>query len=267
MNRPNKAKAAQRVRACLEAIPPLRVLSVKAPEFKKWRRDVELAIEHTFGKDTRHQPEFCRINYYAGINLSGPQPDPRPPYLRGLSDAETVLESFLDEIAKYWEDDPSDELSKSSARQTGSTGNSVFLIHGHDNGAKNEVARFLERLELDVVVLHEQPDQGRTIMEKFEQYTNVEYVVALLTPDDVGRRRDSGTLHTRARQNVIFELGFFTGHLGRHNVCALTKGDIEIPSDYSGVIYVRLDGDGAWKLRLVKELRAAGLAVDANKAY
>ena len=90
--------------------------------------------------------------------------------------------------------------------------------------------------------------------------------VVLLTPDDEGRLQGGTDLKPRARQNVIFELGYFAGILGRNRVCALTKGDVEIPSDYDGVIYITLDDSGGWKLRIVKELKAAGFDVDANLA-
>ena len=113
----------------------------------------------------------------------------------------------------------------------------------------------------------EQASQGSTIIEKFETHANVSFAIALLTPDDAGSL-DSETAapRPRARQNVIFELGYFIGRLGRKNVCALTKGEVEIPSDYSGVVYVPLDAGEGWKIGLVKELKAAGLSVDANLA-
>ena len=148
--------------------------------------------------------------------------------------------------------------------------NKIFIVHGHDEEAKLSVARFLERLGIEVVILHEQPNQGRTIIEKFEDYSDVGYAVVLLTPDDVGAsQNDLDNLLPRARQNVVFELGFFIGKLGRERVCALHKGDlqgkIEIPSDYSGVIWVRMDSEGAWQFALARELKAAGFSIDLNR--
>ncbi len=112
----------------------------------------------------------------------------------------------------------------------------VFIIHGHDNGTKEEVARFLSKISLEPVILHEQPDRGRTIIEKFEDYADVSFAVALLTPDDIGAaKREPDTMRDRARQNVIFEFGYFIGKLSRAGACALVKDGVEIPSDYSGV--------------------------------
>ena len=139
-------------------------------------------------------------------------------------------------------------------------------MHGHDEEAKYSLARFLERLGIEVVILHEQPNQGRTIIEIFEDYSDVGFAVVLLTPDDIGgRANDLDGLLPRTRQNVIFELGFFIGALGRERVCALHKGEVEIPSDFSGVLWIRMDGEGAWQLKLARELKAAGFAVDLNK--
>ncbi len=130
---------------------------------------------------------------------------------------------------------------------------------------KTEVARLLERLDLNPIVLQERPSKGRTIIEKFEEHSHVGFAVAVLTPDDEGRAKDAADLQPRARQNVIFELGFFVGRLGRKRVCALVDTGAERPSDYDGVVFVRLDDDQAWKLRLAKELREAGLDVDLNR--
>lgn len=129
------------------------------------------------------------------------------------------------------------------------------------------VARFLQQLKLEPVILAEQANRGKTIIEKFEGHGQVRFAVALLTPDDTGSLgSDVNTPLPRARQNVIFELGFFIGCLGRNGVCALTKGEVEIPSDYSGVAYISMDDKDVWKLPLVKELKAAGIEVDANLA-
>jgi predicted nucleotide-binding protein len=144
----------------------------------------------------------------------------------------------------------------------------IFLVHGHDEAALHETARFLERLDQNIVILREQPNKGRTIIEKFEDYGDVGFAVVLLTADDRGGpvKSSSELQQTRARQNVILEFGYFLGRLGRDRVCALYTEEVEIPSDYSGVIYIKLDSDGAWRLQLAKELRAAGFPVDMNKA-
>ena len=144
----------------------------------------------------------------------------------------------------------------------------VFLVHGHHDGLLHEVARYLEKLKLEPIILREQPSSGRTIIEKFVDFADVGYAVVLLAPDDRG-----GTVkapfeqqHPRARQNVILELGYFLGKLSRNRVTALHLGDVEIPSDYSGVAFVGVDDRGAWRLELARELKASGLDIDMNLA-
>lgn len=147
------------------------------------------------------------------------------------------------------------------------TSNKVFIVHGHDEAALYGLARFLEKLGLVSIILKEEPDRGRTIIEKFEQSAEVGFAVILLTPDDVGASVKADKSLARARQNVIFELGFFTGKLGRGRVCLLRKGDVEIPSDLFGVIYTEMDSADGWKARLVREMKEAGLDFDASRFW
>lgn len=146
---------------------------------------------------------------------------------------------------------------------SGPASRKVFVVHGHDEGAREAVARFLEKLGFEAIILHEQVNQGRTIIEKIEAHGDVGFAVVLLTPDDVGSVRDGDT-KPRARQNVILELGYFIGRLGRSRVCALRRGDMELPSDFGGVIYESFDAGGGWKTALGKELSAAGFQIDWN---
>ena len=144
----------------------------------------------------------------------------------------------------------------------------VFVVHGHGEAFKQQVARFLNAVtDLEPVILHEQANSGRTIIEKFEaQAGRAAFAVVLLTADDDGGVRGTGERRPRARQNVVFELGFFIGALGRSRVAVLHEDGVELPSDMSGVLYTPLDAAGAWKLALAKELQAAGLSVDLNRA-
>jgi predicted nucleotide-binding protein len=140
----------------------------------------------------------------------------------------------------------------------------VFIVHGRDDLAKTDVARFIERLGFEAVILHEQASSGQTIIEKIEAHTNVGFAVVLYTPCDVGGYANEPQ-RSRARQNVVFEHGYLIGKLGRSNVSALVKGDVEIPNDISGVVYVPLDPNGAWHVALARELRTAGYKVDMNR--
>ena len=148
--------------------------------------------------------------------------------------------------------------------------NKIFIVHGHNEAMKLSVARTIEKLKLEPIILHEQTNQGSTIIEKFFNHSNVGFALVLLSADDIGYSIKDGekTSKLRARQNVIFELGFFTAKLGRKKVVALVekKGEFELPSDIHGVIYILYDGiDGKWKYEVAKELMESGYNINVNK--
>ncbi len=144
----------------------------------------------------------------------------------------------------------------------------VFIVHGHDDGAKNEVARFVEKLRLEAVILHEQVNSGDTIIEKLEKHTDVGFAIVLYTSCDIGGvKTEPDKLKPRARQNVVFEHGLLIGKIGRANVIALVKEEVETPNDVSGVVYETMDSKGAWKFQLAREIKASGYDIDMNKVY
>jgi len=141
----------------------------------------------------------------------------------------------------------------------------AFIVHGHDSGPREAVARFLEKINIKPIILHEQANKGKTIIEKVETHGNVGFAIILLTPDDEGNKVGSEP-RFRPRQNVLLELGYFIGRLGRAKVCALSTDDtMELPTDFAGVVWEKFDNSGGWKQSLARELKAAGLQVDWNK--
>lgn len=144
----------------------------------------------------------------------------------------------------------------------GSFNNSqVFIVHGHDEIAKLDVANFVTSLRLEPIILHMQASSGMTIIEKIEHYSNVGFGIVLYTPCDVGQKVGDLTGQHRARQNVVFEHGYLIGKLGRRRVSAVVKGAVETPNDISGVVYVGMDPEGSWQEQLKIEMRGAGYHV------
>ena len=165
-------------------------------------------------------------------------------------------------VSAFRESEQGQSQSDNRSEQVQKMGNAVFVIHGRDTGRKDTVVRFLkEDLNLQTVVLQEEPDEGLTVIEKFEHYAaQAGFALVLLTPDDVGSLGSSTeSAQSRARQNVIFELGYFVGKLGRSRVRTLKAGEVEMLSDYEGVIYITMDDAGGWKEELRREIRNAGL--------
>jgi predicted nucleotide-binding protein len=146
--------------------------------------------------------------------------------------------------------------------RAGPAARKIFIVHGHDDGVREGVARYVEKLGFEAIILHEQPSQGKTVIEKIEAHSDVGFAIVLLTPDDFGARKGEQA-KDRARQNVLLELGYFVGKLGRSRVCALKRGDLDVPSDFGGVVYVAFD-DSGWREILGRELEAAGFEIDWN---
>lgn len=143
-------------------------------------------------------------------------------------------------------------------------GEDIFIVYGHDRLRLEQVARLVDKLGMNPVVMGDEPNLGRTLIEKLEQLSDVRFAIILLTPDDKGGTMNAEELNPRARQNVIMELGYFIGRIGRERTAVVYDESVEIPSDYHGVAYVHFDDKGMWKYKLGKEMQACGLPVDLN---
>ena len=264
-----KARALSLLQRAIDSVSELRGQPRDSQEFLIWHRDTGVAVKRIFGESSSQAAEFDEIRYSPRAFALGSGDGP---FIRahesGLNSAESMLKSMHKEVEEFWPDDEAEEPSQGvSQPNRPAVSKKVFVVHGRDINAKDSVARVLEQMGLHPIVLQEQPNEGRTIIEKFEEYADVGFAVVLCTPDDVGAlatEQDSG-MRPRPRQNVVLEWGFFLGKLGRRRVCALIEDEVEIPSDYSGVIYIPIDADGAWRYQLGKELRTAGLPADLNE--
>ncbi len=200
-----------------------------------------------------------------------------------ISDNYLVVDESRNITRELIKSPPKKHITPKSQKEKAVSKN-IFLVHGRDHEPKLELARMLEKLGLNAIILSEQPDRGRTIIEKLEQETiDVGYAFVILTPDDMGigelirelseqyplinelaknRLITSSVLKPRARQNVILELGYFVGKIGRNRVCCLYKGDVELPSDIHGVLFKKFSKsvEECYK-GIVAELRAAGYKV------
>ena len=197
------------------------------------------------------------------INTEGHYPD-------RFARAHNCLKKALDLLLAAVNDDAFGELRQPRAESVLPTiSNKVFVVHGHDSGLKAEIEQFLSHIGLEAVVLHRQPDQGQTIIEKFEKYSDVGYAIILLTPDEVAYTVDQGVLpaeerttEMRARPNVIFEFGYFVGKLGRGRVCCIYKGEVVLPSDLHGLVYKKVDSSfESQAFGLMRELKTAGYQI------
>jgi predicted nucleotide-binding protein len=186
--------------------------------------------------------------------------------INDLKSGISILKRLVRELELY--EEYNQNLSHLSKKEKDHDKKKIFIVHGHDDFLRHEITSFLLGYGLSPIVLHEKSNSGQFIIEKIEKNSDVCFAIVLLTPDDEGRNTLSisdDQLKPRARQNVILELGYFMGKLGRQNVCAVLKQDIEKPSDCNGLLYLPYDSHGGWKLNLLRELKAAGIEITESE--
>ncbi len=256
----------------VEAINP-RETRVNAPEIPALEDSIRATIRDLFGSGSeearRHEAfRFAR----ARIAIAGPgdrqevQGDMQRQFIESHPMALAMLRGLIQRVEERTEGGVT-----AAPRRTGgedpAASRRVFVVHGRNEGVKQAVARALEQLDLEAIILHEQADEGRTLIEKFEDHGGeAVFAVILMTGDDRGGPVAAApeSSRPRARQTVVLELGYFRGILGKRRVCVLFEPDVEMPSDYAGVLYKKLDEAGAWRLELARELRAAGIPVNVE---
>jgi hypothetical protein len=218
-------------------------------------------ILKNIGKEKPYVAELLNIDFHPNFGPAD-EKDFDEYWISGIKKMLNLLNTILEELKLFGDG----EVKKIPNVQFS---NRIFIVHGHYNEMKVEVELTLKKLDLEPIILHEQPDKGRTIIEKFTEYSDVNYAIILLSPDDYGYSKEESPkkVKSRARQNVIFELGFFLGKLGRESVLVIYKenNNFEFPSDYSGVLYKPYNKSGNWKFQIVKELQALGYKVSADK--
>ena len=260
-------------RVCEEVDPLLaKCVTAESPEFKAWQVKAENILTKCYGMESKELYRFRNIIFYPRYAYAT-QSDEVNLCAEGLKEAKAYFEVYLEEIEDHCAENVSSDVSgisdeaKSVEKKVNSTRKKkVFIVHGHDEALKQEVARIVEKQGLEAIILSEQANQGKTIIEKIEENADVDAAICLFTGDDYGRAKDTEAEENklRARQNVVFEAGYFMGKLGRKNVIIVADKNLELPSDMQGVVYTNKD---MWQTDVLRELKAIGYNVDFNKLF
>jgi Predicted nucleotide-binding protein containing TIR -like domain len=237
-----------------------------SPDFTAWKDDVIRFLKRKYGDDSHEAKTFSEIEYY---NFYGCTDAIKGKWVtntvkelkyfqKGMETAILYLKNYLDDFVEI-EEKKEEKMTKKNENKY------VFIVHGKNDGIKAQVSNLILKLGLKPIVLHEQANQGKTIIEKFEKHSDVSAAIILFTDDDLGKYKDDPDLEVRARQNAIFEAGYFIGKLGRENTIILVSSNINIPSDLQGYVYIELDLKQRWHLDVAKELKAIGFDIDMNR--
>ncbi len=265
----NNIEALESIIKRLEFIPE-KIIKSETQEKIKHRISDTIPVVHgeddETNKSTTEKPEFIPEKVIISKTQERYEPE--------TSDTASVIHSKHDETNESTIQEPEVVpekviISKAQERHEPEISDTVFVVHGHDEESKVSVVRFIKKLGLKAVILHEQTNAGQNIIETFERNAAISgYAVVILTPDDTGALKehpDDATL--RERQNVIFGLGYFCGALGKANVSVLVKEGTEILCDDLGVAYTLMDPEGTWQLSLARDMKSAGLSFDANRIF
>lgn len=218
------------------------------------KRKIELYDNTIFNRDRTYGRQARNISFWATA-----YPCREEVKYSNWRSGQEELVNLIEVMKEDWEMSNNDNniIQKKS-------NNKVFIVHGRDEGKLNEVELFVHRIGLTPIILKEQASEGKSIIEKIEAYSDVAFAIVLYTACDIGRYKNDEDLSPRARQNVVFEHGYMVAHLKRENVIALIEKGVDIPGDWSGVVYTTFDGN--WKQDTMKEMDAAGLKFDWSKA-
>lgn len=236
-------------------------------DFSDWKNTTEVVLRTIFGEAGSIPSKFRRIKYTPGMWTENT--DFAPYRMRGVREGISLLKAAKKEIeitSEMQQDKVAQEVEEilEVSDKGEAAGKRIFIVHGHDNEHKHYVARFLRSITgHEPVILHEQSNKGAVLIEKLEN--NAEktgFAVVLMTADDTGKANKEEEYKQRARQNVVFELGYFIAALGRSHVAVLKEPGIEEPGDVTGLVYTPLDSSGAWKIALAREIGEAGIEVN-----
>ena len=244
----NSTKAQAVFQRLLKTAQAMTENSLDAPGHQAFGFDGQVALSEAFGDNAPLLREWIDVVW---IPVRGPQTQVARQAAFEAARQRTI--GILEAAMRALPHSPAKQ--DSATRRKSLSWVRAFIVHGHDIELRESVARFLLENRVRPIILREQPHMGRTIIEQLERNATVAIAIVLLSPDDVGRSVRERQVRARARQNVLIELGYFIGRLGRERVIAIVRGEIEIPADLHGIVYVPYEGD-TWKAALLKNVDA-----------
>jgi predicted nucleotide-binding protein len=235
-----------RVDALLEAH-----VTEDSPEYKAWKLEVKRFLANVYGEKSLEYKTF--VNKIPTAKIIGRND------IDYSNSCAKILKEYKAELSIYVNELEREDVMGIKQEKT----NKIFIVHGRDGETKEALARLLEKQKIEPIILSEKANRGKTLIEKIESNSDVGAAIALFTKDDKGALKDDD-LQPRARQNVVFETGYFMGKLGREKVVVISEEGVEMPSDLQGIVWTNKND---WRVDVLKELRDMGYLVDFNLLY
>lgn len=227
-------------------------ITSSSSQFKSWKNRTERYLYNNYGEGSIELKQFNSIRFSLTAFTSYTE---KYRFVEACHNGLKVALEMLNDLKRSSEVSDLDNIHSYDHKN-------VFIIHGHDGELKESVARTLEKFSINPIILSEQENSGQTIIEKFENSSDVGCAIALFTADDKGKGKNQSKYKDRARQNVVFETGYFMGKIGRERLIIIADRGIEIPSDLQGVLWTDSTN---WKFDLAKQLKTIGYDIDLNK--
>lgn len=226
------------------------------PQFQAWHSKTERFLIKKYGEKSYEVKNFKSFRFSLSSYFSG---TPESAFIKACQDDLQTVKAIFEQ---YLEDMQEESGDMSDKVYTYADYSKIFIVHGHDGELKEAVARMIEKQGIQAIILSEQANRGATVIEKIESNSDVKGAICLFTADDLGKERNENTDNFRARQNVVFEAGYFVGKLGRENTIFVAEDNIELPSDLQGIVYTNLN---EWRFKILQELKVIGYCIDYNK--
>lgn len=255
----------EKLKGIIDEIDPMVSHNIRSsePEFQAWRTKAERFLIKKFGKDSLEHRRFANTYFsplvWCGSDMEQENRDAIEWCCDGLKTCKAIFETYLEDIA-----DENSATTQVAKEPNPNNMDKIFIVHGHDGELKHAVARLVEKQGLEAIILSEQANKGKTIIEKFEENSDVSGAICLFTADDLGHAKATQDEQPRARQNVVFEAGYFMGKLSRGRVVIIAESGMELPSDMQGIVYTNKNN---WEVDVLRELNAMGYAIDLNKLF
>jgi predicted nucleotide-binding protein len=253
-----------KIKDLIERAERLHNSGITDPVFKSWRNDSIRFLQKVFGEESTKAVTFENIEfYYTYLTydlLNGVWKEhlfnKKNIFEKGLKNAIFYLKNYESEILIDVDIEERGQKNSNKVSHKESHKNNIFIVHGRNDGVKDKVANFISELGIEPIIFNEQINREQTLLEKFEEYSDIEAAIIIFTNEDIGDYNDNSEYEKKVRQNMIFETGYFLGKLGKKDIIVIAEQNVMLPSFLEGYPCFKMDSEEKWKTDIAKKLKS-----------